>query len=45
MKRKFNMRISNIKVFEDITEEELLNRVCKKNKIDNLTNMNRLIAL
>ena len=28
------MRISNIKVFEDITEEELLNRVCKKNKID-----------
>lgn len=28
------MRISNIKIFEDISNEELLNRVCKKNKID-----------
>lgn len=28
------MRISNIKIYEDITEEELLKRVCKKNKIN-----------
>lgn len=28
------MRISNIKIFEDISNEELLDRVCKKNKID-----------
>jgi len=28
------MRISNIKIFEDISNEELLNRVCKKNKIE-----------
>lgn len=28
------MRFSNIKIFEDISNEELLNRVCKKNKID-----------
>lgn len=28
------MRISNIKIFEDITQEELLNKICKKNKID-----------
>ena len=28
------MRISNIKIYEDITDEELLSKVCKKNKID-----------
>ena len=28
------MRISNIKIYEDISNEELLNKVCKKNKID-----------
>ena len=32
------MRISNIKIFEDISNEELLNRVCKKNRIDKSSN-------